>query len=122
MSNHPIVHIEFSAVNREVLGKFYADLFGWHVEQIPDMNYATFETHDGVGGGFNPVTDSNPAGTVIAYVGTDDVDATLAKLTKLGGKTLAPKAEIPGVGWFAIFADPSGNKVGLLQSLPMQQP
>jgi len=68
------------------------------------------------------VTDSNPAGTVIAYVGTDDVDATLAKLTKLGGKTLAPKAEIPGVGWFAIFADPSGNKVGLLQSLPMQQP
>ena len=113
MSTHPIVHIEISALNREASGKFYADLFGWHVEQMPEMNYASFDTNNGVEGGFNPVSESNPAGQVTVYVGTNDINATLARVEKLGGKTFVPKTEIPGMGWFAIFADPSGNKIGL---------
>ena len=31
----------------------------------------------------------------------------------LGAKTLMPKTSIPGIGWFALFADPTGNQVGL---------
>ncbi len=50
MSEHHIVHVEFSAEDREAAGKFYSELFGWEVEQIPEMNYATFETGDNVGG------------------------------------------------------------------------
>jgi ferritin-like metal-binding protein YciE len=26
---------------------------------------------------------------------------------------LLPKTEIPGMGWYAIFADPTGNRLGL---------
>lgn len=117
MSKHPIVHVEFSALDREVSGKFYSDIFGWKVEQMPEMGYATFESGEGVGGGFNPVSESNPAGTTMAYIGTDDIDATLAKIEKHGGKTIAPKGEIPGFGWFAIFSDPAGNAVGLYTSM-----
>lgn len=113
MSKHPIVHVEFSTNDRDVSGKFYADLFGWKVEQMPEMNYATFEAEGGPGGGFNPVSENYPAGTVSVYVGTDDIDATLAKLESLGGKTLVSKSEIPNYGWFAFFQDPSGNMVGL---------
>ena len=117
MSSHPIVHVEFSAIDREALGKFYSELFGWHIQQIPEMNYATFDTHAGVNGGLNPVSDSYPAGTVTVYIKTDDIDATLAKAEKLGGQILVPKSEVPGVGLFAFFADQSGNKIGLLKDL-----
>lgn len=118
MSNHPIVHVEFSAVDRVTAGKFYADIFGWHVQQMPEMDYATFETHEGVGGGFSPVGESNPAGTTMVHIGTDDIPATLAKIEQHGGKTLVPETEIPGIGWFALFSDLSGNVVGLYKALP----
>ena len=117
MSKNPIVHIEFSAQDREAAGKFYADLFDWSVQQMPEMDYSMFDTGKGLGGGLNPVKDEFPAGTVMVYVGTDDIEATLAKAEALGGKTLVPKSEIPGQGWFGMFADPTGNQIGLYTSL-----
>jgi len=116
MSNHPIVHVEISSKDRVASGKFYNELFGWEVRQIPEMQYATFETGS-VGGGFNPVREDYPAGTISLYVNTEDIEATLVKVQELGGKILAHKTEIPGVGWFGLFADPTGNMLGLLTPL-----
>ena len=113
MPDHPIVHVEFSAQDRTAAGNFYSELFGWSVQQIPEMNYATFETGS-IGGGLNPVGDNYSAGTVTVYVHSDDIDATLTKVENLGGKTLVPKSEIPNVGWYGMFSDPTGNKIGLL--------
>jgi predicted enzyme related to lactoylglutathione lyase len=117
-STHPFVHIELSTNDREASGKFYSNLFGWQVQQLPEMNYATFTTGEGVGGGFSPITDNNPAGTVIVHVATDDIPATLTRVQSLGGKTVIPETEIPEMGWFAIFRDPTGNLVGLFKALP----
>lgn len=114
MAAHPIIHVEFSSKDHLASAKFYSELFGWEVIQIPEMNYATFTTGEGVGGGFNPVSDQYPAGRVIPYIATDDVPATLTKAENLGGKIIVPKTEIPGVGWFGMFSDLSGNLVGLL--------
>ncbi len=113
MSKHPIVHIELSALDREAAGSFYSELFGWPVQQMPEMNYATFDSGK-IGGGLNPVADNFPAGTVTFYVETDDVDGSLAKAESLGGKILVTKTEIPTVGYFGMFTDPSGNLVGVL--------
>lgn len=118
MSSHPIVHIEFSALDRVVSGKFYSDLFGWEIQQMPEMNYATFTTGEGVGGGLNPVSENYPAGTTAVYVGTDDIETSLEKVIQLGGKVSVPKSEIPGFGWFAFFIDPAGNNVGLYTEMP----
>lgn len=118
MSKHPIVHIELSAHDREKAGEFFSDLFGWTVRQMPEMNYASFDTGVEPGGGFNPVSDDNPAGTVRIYVGTDDIETTLAKVEALGGKVILPKTVIPMTGWFAFFSDPTGNVIGLYT--PMQ--
>lgn len=120
MSEHHIVHVEFSAQDREAAGKFYADLFGWKVQQLPEMDYAMYDTGGDVGGGFNPVSESNPAGSTLVSISTDDIDATLAKAVSLGGKTVVPKTEIPDMGWFGIFSDPTGNMVGLFTSLPQE--
>ena len=113
MSNHPIVHVELSADDPKAAGKFYAALFDWKIESMPEMNYVTFAAEGGPAGGFNPLSEQVQAGDVLVYVATDDIQTSLAKAESLGGKTLVPKTEIPQIGWFGIFADPTGNKVGL---------
>ena len=120
MPNHPIVHVEFSTNNRETDAQFYNQLFGWSFQQMPEMNYATFEAEGGPGGGLNPVQETYPAGTTSVYVHTDDIEATLSRVEELGGKVIVPKSEIPGISWFAFFADLTGNQVGLLEPLEKQ--
>ncbi len=114
MSQHPIVHIEITAKDREAAGKFYSEIFGWKVQQLPEMNYATFEAEGGPGGGFNPVENNQPA-PVMVYIHTDDIDATSKRIQELGGKILRPKDDIPEMGQFVFFSDPTGNPLALWQ-------
>ncbi len=116
---HNIVHIEISAKDRKALSKFYADVFGWGIAHTDELNYTTFETGEGVGGGFNPVTEQNPAGTVTFYIQTDNVTASLKDVEKAGGTILSPEMEIPKMGKFGLFRDPQGNQVGLFMPFPM---
>jgi len=117
MSKHPIVHIELSADDRTSAAKFYEDVFGWKTTDMPEMNYTLFEYEEGRGGGFNPVSDENPAGTVIIYIQADDIESTLVKIEAQGGKVVLPKNEIPNTGWFALFKDPTGNLMALYKSM-----
>jgi predicted enzyme related to lactoylglutathione lyase len=119
MSDHKIVHIEISAKDRKALSKFYADVFGWEMKHIDDMDYTTFKAGDGVGGGFNPVTEQNPIGTVTVYIETDDVTASLLDVQKAGGTILMPEMEIPSTGKFGIFRDPQGNMLAVFKPYPM---
>lgn len=120
MASHPIVHIEFSAKDLVAAARFYNQLFGWTTEQEPQMNYATFRAEGGPGGGFSPLTENNSPGTVLVYILSADIEADLAKAASLGGKIITHKMEIPGEGWMGVFADPTGNKVGLFtNSRPM---
>ena len=113
MSDHPIVHVDFSANDPGAAGKFYSEVFGWKIQPVPEMNYTMFTAEGGPGGGFPQVGEMTRAGHVLVYVSTDDIDATLAKIESLGGKTVLPKTEIPTVGWFGIFTDPTGNQIAL---------
>lgn len=110
-----IVHVELSAEDPKAAGKFYEELLGWKIEIDERFDYVQFGGDEGaIGGGFNKIGENNTeAGTVVPYASTDDIEATLAKAESMGGKTLVEKSEIPGVGWFAIFLDPSGNQIGL---------
>jgi len=113
MAKHSIVHIELSAKDPKAAGDFYKKLFGWKIDVDDELKYVQFTPEDAPGGGFNQVGENAQAGDVVVYVSTDDIEASLAKAVKLGGKALMPKTEIPGIGWFALFSDPTGNKVGL---------
>ena len=118
MSKRNIVHVEIPAVNVEGAGKFYESLFGWKLQHMPDMNYTMFEAGDGDEyGGFPQVSDENPAGQVLIYIASDDIEADLKKVEKLGGMVLHQKAEIPQTGWFGVFQDPTGNVLGLYTSM-----
>lgn len=113
MSTHPIVHIEISTKDAPASAKFYSEVFGWKIEVDPRFNYHQFAGEGGPGGGFVNVDEHTKAGDVIPYLAADDIDAMLRKVERTGGKVLQPKTEIPGVGWFAFFADPTGNRIGL---------
>ena len=118
MANHPIVHLEIPANDPQAAGKFYSELFDWKLELDPNFNYLQFEAPPGPGGAFVQVGENGvKAGDMFVYFGTDDIDASLAKVEALGGQTIMPKTEIPNVGWFAFFTDPTGNKVALYTSL-----
>ena len=119
MAKHPIIHIEFSAKDRKESQKFYEGVFGWSHTLYDEMNYTTFNTGEGVGGGLNPVSEGFPAGTVTVYIQTEDVPASLAKVEAAGGAIVSPEFEVPGVGYFGFFKDPSGNMIGLLKPTTM---
>jgi predicted enzyme related to lactoylglutathione lyase len=51
----------------------------------------------------------------LTYLGTDDVDATVAKAGELGGTALMPGMDIPNVGRFAVLADPTGAVFALFK-------
>lgn len=117
MSKRNIVHVEIPAVNVEAAGEFYKALFNWKLQYDQEQNYSMWEAGDGTGGGFPPVSDDSPAGQVLVYIHSDDIEADLKKVEQLGGKVVHPKAEIPQTGWFALFQDPTGNVLGLYTSM-----
>lgn len=124
MAAHPIVHIEIPAADTQKLGEFYKQAFGWTLNLDATFNYLQFSGDGGPAGAFVENHGEMWAGagpnSPIIYLGTDDIDGDLAKIEAAGGKTLAPRMEIPGVGWIALFSDPSGNHLGLYQRLPAQ--
>jgi uncharacterized protein len=117
MSKRNVVHVEIPSANVEAAAKFYQDLFGWKIQSMPEMNYSMWEAADGSGGGFPKVSADSPAGQVLVYIASDDIDSDLDAVEKLGGTVLYRKTEIPGMGWFGIFKDPTGNALALYTSL-----
>mgnify|MGYP001256777414 FL=1 len=118
MAQHPIVHVEIPANDPQAAAAFYADLFGWQTETNATNDYSMFQAAPGPGGGF-PKVDGEYVrpGAVVISVETDDIDATLTKAEELGATVIEPKAEVPGIGWFAVFVDPTGNRIALWMTM-----
>ncbi len=119
MSKHPIVYVEIPADDLKAASQFYAQAFGWQVDSSME-EYPMFHAEGGPGGGFVKVGEQGglryKIGEPLLYLDTDDIDASLAAVEAHGGKTLVPKTKISDeIGWYACFADPAGNRLGLFQ-------
>ena len=116
---HPIVHIELSSKDHKADSQWHKDVFGWETTEYPDMDYSAWSgPDDSVGGGFNPVGDDNPAGSVLVYIHTDNLAESVAKVKEKGGTVVLESYDIPTVGTMATFKDPTGNLLALLQPEP----
>ena len=113
---NPVVHFEIMAKgDRKRTEEFYTQLFGWHIEDMGELNYGMVDTHtEGVGIGGGIAGEGPYPLNVTIYVGVDDLQAALDKAESLGGKTVAPPMEIPGVVSLAFFSDPEGNIIGMV--------
>ena len=110
-----VVHFEIMGGKGNELEKFYGALFGWKVESNNPMKYGIVDTGGGPGGingGVGPSKDGSKRVSIYAQV--NDLQATLDRVEKLGGKTILPPSEVPGGPTLAMFADPAGNVTGLL--------
>lgn len=114
---NPIVHWEIAGRDAAKLQEFYGGLFDWKINAMENMGgYRMVESGEsGLTGGLMQTEGDMPPNYVIFYVQVDDLQASLDSAVALGGTAVMPPAPIPGVGAFAIFADPEGNNIGMFK-------
>ena len=130
--DHTVVHFEIPAKDSDKLKKFYSGVFGWKIEKGNELMSGGMEylmistvpvdermmpTRPGVNGGMYKNKNKNLK--PVNYISVESADEYIDKIKKLGGKIIAPKQEVPQVGWTAIAEDPEGNQFAILQ--PMNQ-
>jgi len=118
MSN-PVVHWELMSKDPAKVSDFYAKLFGWKIQHMPEMDYRLVEAVEGgIGGGiFKPDREGPWPGNMTLYVAVDDLAAYRKKIVAAGGKIHVEDQEVPGMGRLCLFADPEGRMMGLWQAL-----
>lgn len=106
--------------------RFYGDLLGWTAQDMPPMPdsepYALLSASGvPVAGMMNlgaPMKAQGMPPNWTGYVCVDDCDAAAAKATALGGAVRNPPMDIPGIGRFAIVADPAGAVFAIMTPVP----
>lgn len=111
----PVVHFEITGGTGNQLERFYGELFGWEINSNNPMKYGVVETGGGPGGINGGVGAAQDGGNrVSVYAQVDDLQTTLDRAERLGGKTILPPTAVPGGPRLAMIADPAGNVTGLI--------
>ena len=88
-----------------------------HREQVGDAVMALFpKSPEGVGGCLFDMGPEalGPGGTVVYLDASPSLDDALARVRAAGGEITVPRTALPdGLGFFALFRDSEGNRVGL---------
>lgn len=108
---HPI-HCEIRSADPDATRKFFGDMFGWTYTEGGFPGYTFVDTGDktDVFTAISPLQAAQDQ--VLFFIGVDDVASALVKAEKLGGTTIQPVTQAPGVT-FGVFADPQGHQVGV---------
>lgn len=111
---NPVIHFEVAGADGKALEKFYGELFGWHIEHMEEMQYGMVDTHAGKGinGG---IATSEEGPYVTIYMEVPNAQEALDKAIGLGATKMADVMAIPNIVTFAMFADPAGNVVGVVE-------
>jgi len=109
---HPVIHAEIRSADPDATRAFFAELFGWTYTDgaFPGYSFVDTGAEGAIPTAIGPL--QGGADAVLFFVGVEDVQATLAKAEQLGGKTIQPAQEVPGVT-FGVFADAQGHIVGV---------
>lgn len=119
-----VVHFDIPVSDPAASSKYYQDLFGWKIDEIPGANYSMVYTTEldpvtkrasspGINGGMAKVSDAGDIHQAYFTVEVEDVQAMLDKAVAMGGKVVRPFADMGDWGQMAVFTDPDGNLIGL---------
>ena len=109
----PVVYFDIAAPDLASQSAFYKAVLGWNV--------------DSTGGFAVPVTSplhanlrvepssQGPLTERVIYAGVPDIGATLAQVASHGGHVVFGRTVVPGVVILALFTDPAGNRMGLVE-------
>ena len=104
MTGAPIVFFDIAGPDAAKLKDFYASNFGWKIDASNGIDT----------GALKGTLRQDPAEKII-YIGVSDIDAALEEIKKSGGTVAMPRMVIPNVVTFALFNDPAGNRIGLVE-------
>ncbi|MEO1050760.1 MAG: VOC family protein [Bacteroidota bacterium] len=118
---NPAVYFEIPVTDLERAVQFYKNVFNFEFERevIDDNEMALFPfvaSGKGISGAlakgeiYKPTKDG-----VLIYFFTDNIDQTLKRVLKSGGRILYPKTSNGDLGFVAEFEDSEGNRIALHQ-------
>jgi uncharacterized protein len=100
---------------------FYRRVVGWGAQPYSGalVPYTTFtKGSTAVAGMMELPADAGSRGARphwILYVGCTVIEPTVKRAESLGGRVVVPPEAVPGIGSFAVLADPQGARLALLQ-------
>ncbi len=119
MATGEITHIELPSDDLERAQSFYAELFGWPMQRVPDMpDYVMFQSGPGESGGAIGKRGVSAPERIRFYVEVESLDVTVARTKELGGSVAVEITDVPGQGRFAAIIDTEGNEIGLWEAAP----
>ena len=116
MTDHHGEFVWYDAMtsDTEAAKAFYRGAIGWDAKDagMPDHPYILLSAGTTIAAGLMPIPEQARAMDVrpcwMGYIGVDDVDDHAARVTAAGGTIHKQPEDIPGVGRFAVAADPHG--------------
>lgn len=120
MSDNTVTWWELQVNDVQQAEEFYGSVFGWSFQPFGD-GYAMVTAPDGTPlGGLDADTGKGeqPAGRGSrVYVQVADLEQTLKTVEASGGTVVATRTLVSeDYGWWAMFTDPSGLRIGLVTS------
>ena len=125
--NGSVVHFEVPYDDVDRARAFYADVFGWKIQPMPEFEYNFVQT--------GPMSEESGMPTEPGYIGggmfqrqddvdrpvitinVDDMNAALASIAEHGGAAVGEPMNVGEMGIAGYFTDSEGNLMGLWQSI-----
>jgi predicted enzyme related to lactoylglutathione lyase len=127
MNLDKVIFFEIPVDKQARAKKFYSTVFGWKMNEIPEMHYTQVGTveADQMGVRGRPKEPSAINGGMVQrreqikspvlYICVESIDQAAATIEKNGGKVIQPKTPVGNFGFAAYFKDTEDNTVGLWQ-------
>jgi predicted enzyme related to lactoylglutathione lyase len=122
------VWYELMTSDAPAAASFYRSVIGWQTQDsaLTDRSYTMLSMGPAMVGGLMPIPEAARAMGArpawLGYVGVEDVDVYAARVKAAGGAVHRPAEDIPGVGRFAVVADPQGAGFILFRGSSEQGP
>ena len=124
----PFVWYELMTSDDQAAAAFYSQVVGWQTADagMPDMRYTLLSAGGAAIAGLmtlpQAACDAGARPGWVGYIGVADVDVMAQRLQQAGGQVHRPPEDIPGVGRFAVVADPHGASFDLFRGNEAEQP
>jgi predicted enzyme related to lactoylglutathione lyase len=109
----PIVFFDIAGTDLKSQADFYQTVFGWSASPSGGLTAPVISPLPGQlrieAGGHGPVAER------MIYLGVPDVNAALERIKAHGGAVVFGRMVVPGVVILALFTDPAGNRMGVVE-------
>jgi predicted enzyme related to lactoylglutathione lyase len=115
---HPFTYLELHTTDPSRAKSFYTELFGWQTKDtpVPEIGaYTEIRAGEGPEAGLMKQMEPGARSAWLPYVKVPKLDDSVSRAQKLGAKIVMTRTEIPDVGFFAVFEDPTGARIAVFE-------